>query len=300
MSTHDEESAPLEETQASDEPGELEAGEASAEESFDTASVASEPPPISEEVEHGLLQARAALEQKDWQGIADYLGLGAIYVEGHPEPVSAIVEKLNALTANLCDFEGVMLRVSKHEVDADRARFSFRFRIMWNSCDDWEDHDLYVDAHLGYVRSRDGWKISHLSVNRARVPEEQGTRKASAAKTASGEAGKAAVPAVSSASTAASPRPKRAGASRPPARVTAPPPPPPPLRLPQSADQPLSDEYFSQAAAQYFAQLAATDKPEGADKRLQTTGSSVGGKHHLLYVPVVMHEDLIKKILGND
>ena len=39
MSTHDEESAPLEETQASDEPGELEAGEASAEESFDTASV---------------------------------------------------------------------------------------------------------------------------------------------------------------------------------------------------------------------------------------------------------------------
>ena len=52
MSTHDEESAPLEETQASDEPGELEAGEASAEESFDTAAVASEQSAIAEEVEH--------------------------------------------------------------------------------------------------------------------------------------------------------------------------------------------------------------------------------------------------------
>src|SRR6201986_3160850 len=125
MSTHDEESAPLAETQESGEPEVTGEGEG-----IDTTPAPQEPPTISEEVEHGLLRARAALERKDWQDIADYVGLETLTVAGHPEPVAAIVEKLNAITANLCDFEGVILRVGKHETGTDRARFSFRFRIM--------------------------------------------------------------------------------------------------------------------------------------------------------------------------
>jgi hypothetical protein len=68
---------------------------------------------------------------------------------------------------------------------------------------------------------------------------------------------------------------------------------------PKHAEQPLTDDYFSQAAAQYFAQVATPEK-SGGELKSVIPGSSVGGKHHLLYVPVVMHEDLIKKILGGD
>lgn len=307
MPTEDEESNPLEETSSGDEPVSGEAGEETAPESFDTSTVSDEPPTISEEVSQGLLRARAALEEKNWQAIADYCGVETISVEGHPEPVSAIVEKLNAITTNLCDFEGVILQVGKQEVDADRARFTLRFRIMWNSCDDWEDHDLFVDAHLGYQRIDDAWKVSYLSVNRAYPQREQEAAKPSPKPAPEEPPNPSVTPSVSPQPPVAVARRRKAKRARGPkafARMAPPPPPkpqppklePPPVR----ADQPMTDEYFSQAAAQYFSQFAAPEGAEAVQKRLQTVGSSVGGKHHLLYLPVIMHEDLIKKILGND
>src|SRR5205085_1964725 len=132
----------------------------------------------------------------------------------------------------------------------DRARFSFRFRIMWNSCEDWEDHDLYVDAHLGYTRGADGWKVSYLSVGRARPQEERETAKESP-KTAAQESAQAPAATVIPAKPASPPppqRPKRASVAKAPERLPAAPPPPAyePKPLPKAADAPLTDEYFSQ------------------------------------------------------
>lgn len=59
----------------------------------------------------------------------------------------------------------------------------------------------------------------------------------------------------------------------------------------------MTDDYFSRAAASYFGQIGG---PAAGEARPAALGSSVGGRHHLLYVPVVMHEDLIKKILSGE
>src|SRR3954447_23369423 len=141
MSTQDEESAPMDNTQASDAAGEAESGGYPSPEAVPEAGGES----IQPTLERQLRDIKSAMEQKDWQGIVDILGLESVIIEGHPEPFAAVASRLYPLTANLSDFEAVLLRVSKQEVDAGRARFSFRFRVMWNSSDDWEDHDLYVD-----------------------------------------------------------------------------------------------------------------------------------------------------------
>jgi hypothetical protein len=299
MSNHDEESAPLDDVQAGDHTGEVESGELPPAPEELQAAAAGET--ITPFLERQLRDIRTALEQKDWQGLADTLGLETFIIEGHPEPVSQIVAKIAPLTTNLCDFEGVLLRVSKHEVEEDRARFSFRFRIMWNSCDDWEDHDLYVDAHIGYQRDEQGWKASYLSLSRAYPQSEQPVK--APAPAAPPEAPKAVPPVPPRKTVVPTARVKRPAAKAPlraaaPSKP-APPPPPTPAPAPKAAEQPLTDEYFSQAAAQYFAQVAG-GAVQPSEKKSQGLGSSVGGKHHLLYVPVVMHEDLIKKILGND
>jgi hypothetical protein len=157
-----------------------------------------------------------------------------------------------------------------------------------------------VDAHIGYNRDEQGWKAEYLSLSRAYPPNEQPAKPAA---TAPPEAPKTAPPSApqKTAVPAALARVKRPAAKAP-LRATAPPKPapaPPPPPAPKAAEQPLTDEYFSQAAAQYFAQIAG-GAVQPSDKKSQGLGSSVGGKHHLLYVPVVMHEDLIKKILGNE
>jgi hypothetical protein len=297
MSTHDDESAPLENLHAGDEAGEVESAELP---SIQPGEPEAGGESITGALEHQLAAIRAALEQKDWQGIADTLGLETITIEGHPEPVAPLISRLYPLTANLCDFEGVLLRVSKHDVEENRARFSFRFRIMWNSSEDWEDHDVYVDAHIGYSRDQQGWKAAYLALSRAYPPSEQPVRPAAPA--APPEAPKAPAPAAAPVKkpAAAVAKVKRPAAKAPLRAAAPPPPPPPPPAQPKPADQPLTDEYFSQAAAQYFAQIAGAAPAETGEKKSQGLASSVGGKHHLLYVPVVMHEDLIKKILGNE
>jgi hypothetical protein len=302
MSTHDDESAPLDDMQAGDEAGQVESGEPLSAASEDLPAPGGES--ITAALERQLHAIRSAMEQKDWQGVADALGLETVSIEGHPESVAAIVSRLYPLTTNLCDFEGVLLRVSKHDVEENRARFSFRFRIMWNSSDDWEDHDLYVDAHIGYNRDEQGWKAAYLSLSRAYPASEQPVKPAAPApEAAPREAPRAAVPkSAAPVVPAKRPAPTVAKVKRPavkaPVRAAGPPSPAPPQ--PKAADQRLTDEYFSQAAAQYFAQIAGGAPGETGDKKSQGLASSVGGKHHLLYVPVVMHEDLIKKILGND
>ena len=300
MSTHDEASAPLDDLKTGDETGEGVSGEvSSAPETEPSAGGES----ISAALEEKLRGARAALEQKDWQSLADVLALDAITIEGHPEPVSLLVSRLNSLTGNLSDFEGVLLRVSRREIDADRARFSFRFRVMWNSSDDWEEHDFYIDAHIGFHREEQGWKAAYLSLSRAYPAAEQPAKPVVQAAPAPGPS-KTVPPAPKTSEPP--PKVKRA-AAKPPVRAAAPPrrvPPPEvpaPKPLPKIVDQPLTEDYFSQAAAQYFGQVAGGDKGEPAERmKLPAIGSSVGGRHHLLYVPVVMHEDLIKKILGNE
>jgi hypothetical protein len=321
MSGHDEQSIPLGDAQAShEESGErMETAESqqSTGETADSIHAEAQPPSAESDeltalVEHTLLRIRTALEQKDWQAVADAIGLESLFLDGHPEPTAKVVEDLIASTTNLCDFEGVLLRVNKNEITADRGRFSLRFRIMWNSCDDWEDHDLYVDAHSGYVRNEGGWKISYLSMSNVPAPAEPQAPKVSPPSEAADSAkdstpvAKPAAPVVPQGPAAhpaparAIPRVKRAAASGRPLRL--PPRPasaPHPAATPKPAEQPLSDDYFTMAAAQYFSQVATPEKGAGEPKSV-IPGSSVGGKHHLLYVPVVMHEDLVRKILGGD
>lgn len=315
MSGHDEESIPLEDAQKSGERTESaenylstgEPGEPAEPGTAETQPPTAESEELTSQVEHTLLRIRAALEQKDWQAVADAMGLDSVFLNGHPEPVAKVVQDLTATTTNLCDFEGVLLRVNKNEIAAESGRFSLRFRIMWNSCDDWEDHDLYIDAHAGYARGEDGWKISYLSLNSVPVQAEPPAPKASApaeAAAAAKEPTPAAAevppsPPVPAAPTRSIPRLKRAATAGRPLRL--PPRPasaPPAAAAPKQAEHPLSDDYFSRAAAQYFGQVATPEK--SGEIKSVIPGSSVGGKHHLLYVPIVMHEDLIKKILGGD
>src|SRR5690349_6858364 len=96
----------------------------------------------NDEVLGGLTQliesVKAAIEQKDWRGIVNRLGLSQISVTGHPEDVDQIIGKLAPLTEDLCDFEAVLLKINRSDIEADRARFSFVLRVMWSSSKDWE------------------------------------------------------------------------------------------------------------------------------------------------------------------
>ncbi len=329
MAGNDQESAPLDtksdgDMESSDDlsqTGELPEAEAAPAESASGLPAADEAPASSETdsltplVENTLLRIREALEQKDFQTIAGLIGLDSVFINGHPEPTASIVANLGTLTENLCDFEGVLLRVQKNEVGADRGRFSLRFRIMWSSCDDWEEYDLYLDAHVGYARTEEGWKIQYLSLSQAQPPQSASQAQPQSASTPApaepAPAPQAAAPSAPTASLAAKPKPaarltrdavrprmKRSAAPSRPLRAPRSAPPAPAPSKP--AEQPLTDEYFSQAAAQYFGQVGGTEKSQGAEARPVVLNSSAGGKHHLLYVPVVMHEELIRKILSGD
>lgn len=319
MSTQDEEWAPQESIPPSSQPGEAEpeAGAASSTGTGESGDSRDASLSLMAHIDELVPRIRSAVEEKDWQTLAEAIGLDSVFIEGHPQKVTDIVERLHGLTTNLCDFEGVLLRVSKHEILDDSARFSFRFRVMWNSCDDWEDHDLYVDTHAGYTRTPAGWKLEYLSLSRAYPQTEQAPAKPAASARTEKPAAPPSAQAISEkpAATFAAQRQKRSRsrkrrraasraaaapitpAHKPHPKPAAPAPAPPPPAA-KTADQPLTDDYFSLAAAQYFGQVAPPAAPQAA--KPQAMASSAGGKHHLLYVPVVMHEDLIKKILGND
>jgi hypothetical protein len=299
-----------------------EAGEANDSETTGYAAAAGgaeESDTLTPQIEATLLRIREALEQKDFETIALLIGLNSIFINGHPEPTAAIVSNVTAMAANLCDFEGVLLRVNRNQIDENQGRFSLRFRIMWSSCDDWEEFDLYLDAHAGYERKGNEWELQYLSLSQAAAPQQTPPQAAApsttvaspAAAPAAAAQAMAALPETSHAAAEETvrhsipPRPKaaklpktlRRGREKRPLALPAERHSSAPAAPPKPAEKPLTDDYFTAAAAQYFAQLGP-EKP--AEAKPVVLGSSIGGKHHLLYVPIVMHEDLIKKIVGGE
>jgi hypothetical protein len=277
-----------------------------------STAAASESEVLTSQLEETLRRIREALEQKDFETIGQLIGLDSIFINGHPEPTSSIVANVKEMAAHLCDFEGVLLRVNRNQIDDTKGRFSLRFRIMWSSCEDWEEFDLYLDAHAGYEHTADGWKLQYLSLNQSPA-QVQSKEHVPAAPPPPPPEAKAPAPvqpahaeAVEAPRTPIPPRPKAARLPREVRRLRAksasvapraevhPQAAPTPAK---AADKPLTDDYFTAAAAQYFGQVAPEKAPE---MKPAVLGSSVGGKHHLLYVPIVMHEDLIKKIVGGE
>jgi len=181
---------------------------------------------------------RRAIEAKDWNGLSDLVGLPQIFISGKPQATANVVQKLEAMTSELFDFDVGIGELTPEVISADRVNLAFALTVLWTDKRNFEEQHLAVTGHAGFIYDRAAWRPAYLML-----------------------------------SNAAEPAPK-------------------PVESPPAA-APISDEAIAAAAARYFQQHAEPAAPPGAPN-----DPPQRPRRHLVYVPVVIDEDLARDLLG--